>query len=227
LIYSSFTTTLTAEPLPPDAAALLFLSNGQLSLLSAGVIYYFCVIAPEGRAGEDVTDKRGRPKCQLINDIKEQWAHEKEQLENMQKVLADGTSRHETTNWMKRAGWTAHFKERDLSEIHACSRMPGREDDYLRRMAAAMDRLFFGCCIDGLKSMPLMTRLLLASPHQLDAHSRPFGPLQEKTSMDRNLIYWTRFLCYCLNVLHLEDAELFEKHGFHFTAGQRESLGKL
>lgn len=41
-----------------------------------------------------------------------------------------------------------------------------------------MDRLFFGRCIDGLKSMPLMTRLLLASPHQLDGHSRPFGPLQ-------------------------------------------------
>ncbi|OBT60240.1 hypothetical protein VE03_10277 [Pseudogymnoascus sp. 23342-1-I1] len=121
-----------------------------------------------------------------MDDIKEQWAHEIEQQENMQKVLADGASRHETTNWLKRAR-TAHFKERDLSEIHACSRMPGREDD-LRRMAAAMVRLFFGRCIDGLKSMPLMTRLLLASSHQLDAHSRPFGPLQEKTSMDRNLI---------------------------------------
>ncbi|KFZ19430.1 hypothetical protein V501_00669 [Pseudogymnoascus sp. VKM F-4519 (FW-2642)] len=189
-------------------------------------IHYFCVTVTEDEAKE-ITDKRGRPQCQLIDDIKEQWAHEKEQQENMQKVLADGASRHETTNCLKRAGWTAHFKERDLSEIHACSRMPGREDDYLRRMAAAMDRLFFGRCIDGLKSMPLMTRLLLASPHQLDAHSRPFGPLQEKTSMDRNLIYWTRFLCYCLNVLHLEDAELFEKHGFHFAARQRESLGKL
>ncbi|KFZ14409.1 hypothetical protein V501_03257, partial [Pseudogymnoascus sp. VKM F-4519 (FW-2642)] len=37
----------------------------------------------------------------------------------------------------------------------------------------------------------------------------------------------TRFLCYSLNVLHLEESELFEKHGFHFAAGQRESLGKL
>jgi hypothetical protein len=79
--------------------------------------------------------------------------------------------------------------------------MPGREDDELRRMAAALDRLFFNHCIDGLKSMPLMTRLLLASPHHQDAHSRPFGPLQEKTSMDRNLTYWKRFLYYCLNVL--------------------------
>ena len=31
----------------------------------------------------------------------------------------------------------------------------------------------------------------------------------------------------CLNVLHLEESELFETHGFHFAAGQRESLGKL
>lgn len=195
-------------------------------IVPGNAMHYFCVNVPE-EAGEDVADKRGRLKCQLIDDIKEQWAHEKEQQENLQKVLADSASRHETTNWLKRAGWTAHFKERDLSEIHACSRMPGREDDYLRRMAAAMDRLFFGRCIDGLKSMPLMTRLLLASPHQLDAHSRPFGPLQEKTSMDRNLIYWTRFLCYCLNVLHLDESELFKKHGFRFAAGQRESLGRL
>jgi hypothetical protein len=96
--------------------------------------------------------------------------------------------------------------------------MPGREDDELRRMAAAMNRLFFSRCIDGLKSMLLMTRLLLASPHHDDAYSRPFGPLQEKASIDRNLIYWTRFLCYCLNILHLDDAELFKEHGFHFIA---------
>ena len=70
-----------------------------------------------------------------------------------------------------------YFKERDLAEVYACSRMPGREDDELRRMAAALDQLFFNHCIDGLKSMPLMTRLLLASPHHQDAHSRPFGPL--------------------------------------------------
>jgi hypothetical protein len=96
--------------------------------------------------------------------------------------------------------------------------MPGREDDELRRMAAAMNRLFFSRCIDGLKSMPLMTRLFLASPHYDDAHSRPFGLLQEKASMDRNLIYWTRFLYYYLNILHLDDVELFKEYGFYFIA---------
>ncbi|KFZ22996.1 hypothetical protein V502_02525, partial [Pseudogymnoascus sp. VKM F-4520 (FW-2644)] len=211
----------------------VFLRNGALDDLQPrapgldmNAIYYFYVNVPKD-AGEGVTDKRGQPKCQLIDDIKEQWAHDKEQQENLQKVLADGALKHETTNWLKRAEWIAYFKERDLSKIHTCSYMPGQEDDYLCRRAAAMDRLFFGRCIDGLKSMPLMTWLLLASPHQLDAHSQLFGPLQEKTSMDCNLIYWTRFLCYCLNVLHLEDAELFEKHGFHFVAGQRESLETL
>lgn len=37
--------------------------------------------------------------------------------------------------------------------------------------------------LDHLKSMPSMSRLLLASPHLKDAHSKPFGPLQEKASM--------------------------------------------
>ncbi|KAL2207014.1 hypothetical protein CC79DRAFT_1332834 [Sarocladium strictum] len=69
--------------------------------------------------------------------------------------------------------------------------------------------------------MPLMTRLLLASPHPKDAHSRPFGPLQEKTSMDRYVTYWKRFLCYCLRVLPLDEATLLERHGFQFTPGQR------
>ena len=119
----------------------------------------------------------------------------------MQKVLAEGLDKHETTNWLKRVAWRVYFKERDLAEIYAYSRMPGREDNELRRMATALDRLFFNYCIDSLKSISLITRLLLASPYYQDAHSRPFGPLQEKISMDRNLTYWKRFLYYCLNIL--------------------------
>ncbi|KAL2212889.1 hypothetical protein CC79DRAFT_1330191, partial [Sarocladium strictum] len=75
--------------------------------------------------------------------------------------------------------------------------------------------------------MPLMMRLLLASPHSKDAHSRPFGPLQEKTSMDRYVTYWKRFLCYCLRVLPLDKAMLLERHGFQFTPGQRVGLKAL
>jgi hypothetical protein len=94
-------------------------------------------------------------------------------------------------------------------------------------MNEALDRLFFDRCIGGLKSMPLMTRLLLASPHPHDAHSRPFGPLQEKTSMDRYLGYMKRFLCYCLNVLSLEEEVPLADHGFRFTPAQRANLEKL
>ncbi|RYP21174.1 hypothetical protein DL767_009320 [Monosporascus sp. MG133] len=72
--------------------------------------------------------------------------------------------------------------------------------------------------------MPFMTRLLLASSHPEDAHSRPFGPLQEKASMDRYLVHWKRFLCYYLNVFSLDEAAVLGKHGFNFTAGQRSSL---
>jgi len=110
-----------------------------------------------------VADRRGRSQCQLIDDIIEQWAYEREQQEELQKVLVKGLDKHETTNWLKRAGWRAHFKERDLAEIYTCNRMSRREDDELWRMAVTLDRLFFNHCINGLKSMPLMTRLLLTS----------------------------------------------------------------
>jgi hypothetical protein len=59
--------------------------------------------------------------------------------------------------------------------------MPGRGNkggnEVLWHITKALDRLFFDRYIGGLKSMPLMTRLLLASPHPHDAYSRPFGPL--------------------------------------------------
>ncbi|PNP37241.1 hypothetical protein TGAMA5MH_10863 [Trichoderma gamsii] len=204
-------------------------------------IHYFCVTGAERRL-ETETEREGRaeyhhskrggqvgPECldKTIAKIKEQWVHDQGQQEEMQKVLADGAAKHEITNWLKRSGWTAHFTGRDLGEIHLCSRMPGPKDDRLQRLVAAVDRMFFGRCIAGLKSMPLMARLLLASPHPKDAHSRPFGPLQEKTSMDRYLTYWKRFLCYCMNVLSLESDTLLEKHGFSFADGQRKGLETL
>jgi hypothetical protein len=45
--------------------------------------------------------------------------------------------------------------------------------------------------------------------------------------MDRNLTYWKRFLCYCLNVRQLDKATLLERHGFSFTSTQRRSLEQL
>ncbi|KAF4345891.1 af291909_2recq family helicase [Fusarium beomiforme] len=175
-----------------------------------------------------MADKHQTPsEDQAIANITKGWILQKEEQEEMQKVMEEGILRHETTNWLKRTGWPAHFSGRNLADIQAYSRMPGRDDNELQRMAAVLDRLFFDRCIGGLKSMPLMTRLLLASPHPHDAHSRSFGPLQEKTSMDRYLIYVKRFLCYCFNVLSLEEEVLLADHGFRFTLEQRANLEKL
>jgi hypothetical protein len=99
--------------------------------------------------------------------------------------------------------------------------MPGRgnkgNNEMLRHINKALNRLFFNRCIGGLKSIPLITRLLLASPHPYNTYSRPFRPLQKKISMDRYLAYIKRFLCYCLNVLLLEEEILLADHGFRFT----------
>ncbi|KAK2684336.1 hypothetical protein QWA68_016833, partial [Fusarium oxysporum] len=45
--------------------------------------------------------------------------------------------------------------------------------------------------------------------------------------MDRYLGYMKRFLCYCLNVLSLEEEVLLADHGFRFTPAQRADLEKL
>ncbi|KAL3587389.1 hypothetical protein FPOAC2_13285 [Fusarium poae] len=211
-------------------------------------IFYFCVsLSVDGGGGGGGGDvgpvgkgrRRARrttmaadkhqtpPEDQAIANITKGWILQKEEQEEMQKVIEEGILRHETTNWLKRTGWPAHFSGRNLADIQACSRMPGRDENELQRMVAVLDRLFFDRCIGGLKSMPLMTRLLLASPHPHDAHSRPFGPLQEKTSMDRYLIYVKRFLCYCFNVLLLEEDILLATHGFRFTHAQRTGLEEL
>jgi hypothetical protein len=196
-------------------------------------MHYFCITAPDGAGdGDDAvapvpTATRG-PLPAIVDDIKRRWAADQAEQEELSMVLAaDGASRHEVTNWLKRAGWSVHFAGRHLGDIHRCSRMPGPEEDELLRLVTATDRMFFDRCVDGIKSMPLMSRLLLASPHPNDSHSRPFGPLQEKSSMDRNLGYWKRFLCYCLRVLPLTEADLLEGHGFSFTAGQRRDLKAL
>ena len=205
-------------------------------------VHYFCVAPPGAGPPEKapVTLTRpGKPGGQgrldddnsnnVIAEIQGQWAAQQAQQEEMQRVLADGAAKHEVTNWLKRAGWTAHFTGRDLSEIYSFSIMPGysSKDAALCRLVTATDKLFYSRCIEGLRSLPLMTRLILASPHAEDAHSRPFGPLQEKTSMDRNLTYWKRFLVYCLRVVKLDEAALAERHGFRFSPDQRRSLTTL
>ena len=83
-------------------------------------VHYFCVRALGAGAGagaEEETDKQAKTKCQLLEDITEQWA--------LQRVLAEGVPKHETTNWLKRTQWITHFRGKDLIGLHKCSRMPG------------------------------------------------------------------------------------------------------
>ncbi|KAH6989832.1 hypothetical protein EDB80DRAFT_587356 [Ilyonectria destructans] len=106
--------------------------------------------------------------------------------------------------------------------------MPQPEDEPgLELLVKALDSIFFRGCVAGLQEMPLIGRLFLASPYPEDPHSRPFGPLQEKASMDWYLGYSKRFLCYCMRVLPLGADDLVEQHAFSFTPAQRDQLEGL
>ena len=132
-----------------------------------GRVAYFCVATAEaGEREPPVEAARGPTEQRLLKDITARWAHEAEQQEKLQQVFAGGVKKHETTNWLRQTQWSEHFKGRNLVDIASCSRVPGRQiTGELGRLSAALDRLFFNRCIGGLKTMPLMTRLLLASPN--------------------------------------------------------------
>jgi hypothetical protein len=53
---------------------------------------------------------------------------------------------------------------------------------------------------------------------------RVYGRVLNDLRPYANLMYCNS---YCLNVLYLDDIELFEKHGFYFIAAQRRSLKRL
>ncbi|KAH6975854.1 hypothetical protein EDB80DRAFT_658517 [Ilyonectria destructans] len=161
--------------------------------------------------------------------IQQQWEYEQsEQQEKLLQIAEGSIRKHEITNWLRRTGWIDHFSGRDLRPVYLASRMPQPEDDPgLELLVKALDSIFFRGCIAGLQEMPLIGRLFLASPYLEDPHSRPFGPLQEKASMDRYLGYSKRFLCYCMRVLPLGADDLAEQHAFSFTPAQRDRLGGL
>jgi hypothetical protein len=180
-----------------------------------------------GRNYDAVYSPKVLSKKALMEEIKEQWTYDRQTQEALQKVLAEGILKHETTNWLKRTGWPDHFQDKDLDGIYASSKMPCPEDSELQRLVDIVDNLFFDRCMKSIKALPLITRLWLASPHLADAHSRPFGPLQEKTSMHRYFTYWKRFLCYCMRVMQLSCSESLKQHNLRFTEPQTAMMQSL
>ncbi|KAI1067943.1 hypothetical protein LB507_004187, partial [Fusarium sp. FIESC RH6] len=117
--------------------------------------------------------------------------------------------------------------QRGQSATFAFAKIPSRNNNKLQQIVTILDQLFFNQYISRLKSIPLITRLLLTSPHPHNAHSRPFSTLQKKTSIDQYLIYVKRFLYYYFNILSLEENILFTIHSFHFTHTQQIRLKEL
>jgi len=72
----------------------------------------------------------------------------------------------------------------------------------LGRNNYGLNCLDLGRSLISLRSKPLMTGLLLTSPHPQDAHSWPF--CRTKTSIDCYFMCWKYVSCYCMNFLPLE-----------------------
>ncbi|KAG5917013.1 hypothetical protein E4U61_003116 [Claviceps capensis] len=195
------------------------------TLYTDGFEHYFCVSSRQGEEAEACPTGQ----ADMIDWIKEQWDCDQSREKELQEYEAIIAAERATTDWLYRTGWTErYFMDRDLTRLYTYSRMPTAEDSAeLQRAVAAIDRMFFDRCIEGLQTLPLMARLMLASPHRNDADLEPFGPLQDKAKMDRYVSYWKRFICYCLRVLPLDEPTLLKEQGFAFTKEQRASLEGL
>ncbi|KAG6069484.1 hypothetical protein E4U16_007657 [Claviceps sp. LM84 group G4] len=185
---------------------------------------YFCVSSRQDEEAEACPTGQD----DVIDSIKEQWECDQSREKDLRRDDAMEAGENATTDWLNRTGWTEHYStNQDLAWLYTYSRMPTADDAELQRAVAAIDSMFFDRCIEGLKTLPLMTRLMLASPHRNNADLEPFGPLQDKAKMKRYVSYWKRFICYCLRVLPLDERTLLKRQGFAFTKEQRASLEGL
>ncbi|KAG6078868.1 hypothetical protein E4U15_004050 [Claviceps sp. LM218 group G6] len=193
------------------------------TLYTGAFEHYFCVSLRQDEEAEACPTGQ----ADVIDWIKEQW--DCDQSQELQKYETIEAGENATIDWLNRTGWAEHYSTvRDLTGLYTYSRMPTANDSAeLQRAVAAIDRMFFDRCIEGSKTLPLMTRLMFASPHRNDADLEPFGPLLDKAKMDRYVSYWKRFICYCLRVLHLDEPTLLKRQGFAFTKEQRASLEGL
>ncbi|KAH7158277.1 hypothetical protein DER46DRAFT_508032, partial [Fusarium sp. MPI-SDFR-AT-0072] len=67
--------------------------------------------------------------------------------------------------------WLAYLEGKDLEMLYQSSKMPNCNNIGLKQLVNKTYKLFFTYCIGRLSSMPLMTRLYLASLYLNDAHS--------------------------------------------------------
>ncbi|KAG5947587.1 hypothetical protein E4U60_002935 [Claviceps pazoutovae] len=182
------------------------------TLYTGGFKHYFCVSSRQGEEAEACPTGQ----ADMIDWIKEQWDCDQSREKELQEYEAVIAAERATTDWLNRTCWTErYFMDRDLTGLYTYSRMPTAED------SAELQRA------KGFKTLPLMARLMLASPHRNDVDLEPFGPLQDKAKMDRYVSYWKRFICYCLRVLPLDEPTLLKEQGFAFTKEQRASLEGL
>ncbi|KAF5567440.1 af291909_2recq family helicase [Fusarium napiforme] len=202
----------------------------QLQTFLAGPKYavsYFCVqttsAGDRARANTTLADKGD-----IVTSITELWSEQRQEQEQLRLRLDAGMPKHETSNWLNRTGWPTHLEGKVLEKIYEASKKPSSgQDAMLERLVVETHELIVTRCVGGLSSMPLMIRSHLASPHNNDMDSRPFGRLQEASSMARYVGYIQRFLCYCLTVPFDDQFDLLDTHNFRFTPKQVTALCQL
>ncbi|OLL24154.1 ATP-dependent DNA helicase tlh1, partial [Neolecta irregularis DAH-3] len=167
-------------------------------------------------------ETEGNLQGEIFNEITKHWREQEIMQATEQNVLTDGTHKQDTNAWFQYTGWAEYFKNKNIIHISHMSRIPDREEVKLKLASKLMDDMF-DQCIDILKTLPKELCRWLRSTKKADPDMRPLAPLQDKTSQNRYVAYWKRFIYYCLRLVDEGDKEIV-LHGIHFDALQKNQL---
>jgi hypothetical protein len=156
--------------------------------------------------------------------LEEQERKEREEDKESGKADED-LVKSDNTPWLRKCGWPGRFAGKDLQAIAGLGKKPTKEEGTLREICRSTDRVFGGCkksiadCqADG---WDLLLSWLNSSKKDVYAPD-PFSIYYEKSTHEKYIDYWKRFICYCLRLLDEEN-----QHGTEFTQEQMQGLQDL
>ena len=121
--------------------------------------------------------------------------------------LADAeVAKTDRTGWYNRTGWPEYIAKRNMAYLAHARRLPDRDEKELKQVCSVIDSLMERC-VSGLSTLAHEIRRWLKSAKRKEINIRPIGRLQNIKSQTRYAGYLKLFVCYCLRLVAVEEAE--------------------
>ena len=176
-----------------------------------------CCSSAEHRPSDDVDS--------MIQSLLDRRERRERDVEKERGKADEDRLKLDNTPWLRKSGWHRRFAGKDLLAIADFGNKPTKDEGTLRVICESVDRVFARCKDNVADCQADGWDLLLSwlkSSKKDDYAPDPFSVYYEKSTHEKYVDYWKRFLCYCLRLLD-EDDQL----GAEFTHRQLQGLQEL